>query len=449
MRTIGRVGTRARNVLLLGALAAFVWSSTPATHAFCDPGTGCGPSPHTDDLWWLPSSSGVWSSDSNWALHTLGSGFSGHPTNPTPSPPPNGTNFYGYYLHFGYATGATNTNSTDDIASLQVNGLDFGGGTNTLTIQSGKSLTVVRTESSVVPSSYIQVAAGGSTYIDVEGVLSANLTNPNVGADIGVNSGGVFNVNSNMSIGSIQGDSTGSVNLNANLTVGTTNLSTTFSGGINGTGSLTKVGIGTLQLNGNSGYSGTTTVNAGTLLVNSVPGGSATGSGDVTVNSGATIGGTGNVGNLTVNFGATMAPGNSAGVFSVAGQLSLAGTLAIQLGGTQQGQFDQVVVGFGATLSSPTLSLSLVNGFTPTFGQQFVIVQNNSPTSFGAPLFPITGSFSNGSTVVDDQGNSYAITILPTAIFLTDITPVPEPATWLLLGVGAAGSVVGRLRRRR
>ncbi len=411
--------TRARNVLLLGALAVFVWGSIPATHAFCDPGTNCGPSPHTDDLWWLPSSSGVWSSDSNWALHTLNSALSGHPTNPTPSPPPNGTNFYGYYLH-----------------------------TNSVTIPSGSSLSVARPSGSSFPT-YIQVAAGGSAYIDVQGTLSANLTNGTVGADIGINTGGTFNVNSDMSIGSIQGDSTGTVNLNANLTVGTTNLSTTFSGGINGSGSLTKTGTGTLELNGNSGYSGTTTVSGGTLLVNSVPGGSATGSGDVTVNSGATIAGTGNVGNLNIDFGGTLAPGNSAGVFSVAGHLNLAGTLAIQLGGTQQGQFDQVVVGFGATLSSPTLSLSLVNGFTPTVGEQFVIVQNNSPTSFGTPLFPITGSFSNGSTVMDNLGDTFLITVLQTEILLTDITAVPEPATWLLLGVGAAGSLVGRLRRRR
>jgi autotransporter-associated beta strand protein len=435
------VGTRARTILLLGVLAAFVWASASGARAVCQLSVeGCGGNgPSIDDLWWLPSSPGVWSYDNNWELHSIGSNMHDHPTSP-------GVNFLGYYLHFGYAAGAANTDSTDDIASLQVNGLDFGSGTNTVTISSGSSLTVARYMS--VPSSYIQVAAGGSAYIDVQGVLSANLTNGTVGADIGINNGGIFNVNSNLSIGSLQGDSTGSVNLNANLTVGTTNLSTTFGGGINGSGSLIKTGTGTLELTGDSGYSGTTTVNGGTLLVNNVTG-SGTGGGDVTVNSGATIGGTGNIGNLTVNFGATLAPGNSPGVFHVAGALSLAGTLAIQLGGTQQGQFDQVVVGFGATLSNPTLSLSLVNGFTPTFGQQFVIVQNNSPTAFGFPVDPITGSFSNGSTVMDNQGDTFVITVLPTEILLTDITAVPEPATWLLLGVGAAGSLVGRLRRRR
>jgi hypothetical protein len=148
-------------------------------------------------------------------------------------------------------------------------------------------------------------------------------------------------------------------------------------------------------------------------------------------------------------FGGYSIGSNGPGVFSVAGALNLAGTLAIQLGGTQQGQYGQVVVGFGATLSSPTLSLSLVNGFTPTFGQQFVIMQNNSPTSLGVPVFPITGSFSNGSTVVDNLGDTFAITVLPFEILLTDITAVPEPSTWLLLAVGAAGSGAWRLLRRR
>ncbi|HEY6070500.1 MAG TPA: autotransporter-associated beta strand repeat-containing protein [Chthoniobacterales bacterium] len=431
-------------------MIAFFCLSAATAHAICegpdgliDPDCGSGGA-STNSLWWLPSSSGGWSNDNNWALDSLSSSLSGHPTSPA------GNNI-GFYLHFGYAAGAANTNSTDDIGSLQILGLDFGSGTNNLTIASGNSLTITPTAGVVpTPSTYIQVASGGSAFIDVQGTLSANLTNGTVGADIGVH-GGTFNVNSNMSIGSLAGNSTGTVNLNANLTVGTTNLSTVFSGGIGGNGSLTKVGTGTLELNGNNGYSGTTTVNAGTLRVNSVPGGSATGSGDVTVNSGATIAGTGNVGNLAVNFGGTLAPGNSTGAFSVAGHLDLAGTLAIQLGGTTQGSYDQVVVGFGATLYSPTLSLSLVGGFTPTVGQQFVIIQNNSPIGLGGAIYPITGSFSNGSTVTDDQGNVYSITFLPfpSEVILTDISVVPEPATWLLLTVGAAGSLLGRLRRRR
>ncbi|MES2921036.1 MAG: autotransporter-associated beta strand repeat-containing protein [Verrucomicrobiota bacterium] len=61
---------------------------------------------------------------------------------------------------------------------------------------------------------------------------------------------------------------------------------------------LTKVGAGSLTLNGNSNYSGATNVNAGTLRVN---GALTSAAGFVTVASGATLSGNGNIGgNVTI-----------------------------------------------------------------------------------------------------------------------------------------------------
>jgi autotransporter-associated beta strand protein len=93
-----------------------------------------------------------------------------------------------------------------------------------------------------------------------------------------------------VTIGSLTGK--GSVLLGANtLTIGSNNQSTTFSGVIQGSGGLTKIGTGTLTLSGANTYTGTTTVSAGVLNAGNKRG-SATGSGEVKVNTG-TLGGKG------------------------------------------------------------------------------------------------------------------------------------------------------------
>ena len=131
-----------------------------------------------------------------------------------------------------------------------------------------------------------------------------------------------------------------------------------------GTG-LTKNGPGTMTLTEVCSYGGGTTINGGTLLANSTSG-SATGSGPVTVKTGATLGGTGVVGGaVTIESGGTLAPGvtieslatgaltllagstvaaeiNSTGtptadVVNVAGNVVLAGALTVaDLAGTPQ-----------------------------------------------------------------------------------------------------------------
>lgn len=67
-------------------------------------------------------------------------------------------------------------------------------------------------------------------------------------------------------------------------------------GGTNDAMSLQKIGSGTVTLKGASSISGTVTVQEGTLLVGNTAGTSATGSGAVTVNAGAVLGGTGFIG---------------------------------------------------------------------------------------------------------------------------------------------------------
>jgi autotransporter-associated beta strand protein len=128
----------------------------------------------------------------------------------------------------------------------------------------------------------------------------------------------------NQTVASLSGPSGSSVKLtNSTLNVaGST--STTFGGVISGNGNLTRSGTGTLTLTGANTHSGGTTVTGGTLLANNTSG-SATGTGPVIVQSGATLGGIGSIitTGLTVLAGGILTPGSSPETLTVTGPVTL------------------------------------------------------------------------------------------------------------------------------
>jgi autotransporter-associated beta strand protein len=117
--------------------------------------------------------------------------------------------------------------------------------------------------------------------------------------------------------------------------VGTANTDETFRGVIDnndqagshpGTTTIEKQGTGDWRLTGSNTYSGTTTVSGGTLIVN----GTHSGTGAITVRTGATLAGTGQLaGNVTINTGGNLQAGdtliNSRGL-TFNGTLKLNGT---------------------------------------------------------------------------------------------------------------------------
>ncbi|QDU90934.1 hypothetical protein Pla175_43480 [Pirellulimonas nuda] len=137
---------------------------------------------------------------------------------------------------------------------------------------------------------------------------------------------------------------------------------------------LTKSGDGTLNINNQLGsLTGTVNVTAGAL------------------------GGTGKLGGALNNqAGGTVAPGASAGKLSVSGAYTQAAgaTLAIELGGTAAGLFDQLAVAGTAGLSG-VVDISLINGFTPANGDSFEIVSAASTlTMTGLTLAGDSSGFS-------------------------------------------------------
>ena len=137
-------------------------------------------------------------------------------------------------------------------------------------------------------------------------------------------------------------------------------------------------GTGTLVLTAYNTYLGATTVAEGRLLVDGAdlfP---------VTVQSGGTLGGTGTIGVFnrhTIESGGTLAPGDDgAGVlhaWQAACRFRRARCSRFRLGGTGAGQFDQGVGQRHGELGGATLDVSLINGFVPTVGNSFRIIDND------------------------------------------------------------------------
>ncbi len=129
----------------------------------------------------------------------------------------------------------------------------------------------------------------------------------------------------------------------ANLSVGST-TDQTLSGEISGGGTLSKFGTGTVTLSTDSPITGNTTISAGTLAVNA-----ALSSANVSVNSGATLMGTGSV--VNVSNSGSVAPGASIGTLSVLGDYvqNLGGALVNEFDGTSS---DLLQVTGSATLNT-------------------------------------------------------------------------------------------------
>lgn len=102
-----------------------------------------------------------------------------------------------------------------------------------------------------------------------------------------------------------------------------------------------------------------------------------------TLTNNGTIKGTGTIINNFSNAG-TLAPGLSPGIFNITGTFANSGNFDVEIGGTggagvNPNGHDQLLVSGAATLGG-TLNVTLTNGFTPTAGNSFVILDAASST---------------------------------------------------------------------
>ncbi len=212
-------------------------------------------------------------------------------------------------------------------------------------------------------------------------------------------------------------------------------------------GALTQLGDGsaggTLRAtNGILLEQGKNVVGRGTVYGNFVNQGDVYGDGSIAGQkivfaAGSTVSGIGSFENVV--FDGTYSPGNSPAITNLSnGEFSSASSLLIELGGTQPGtQYDRVVDSGVLNLVGGTLNVVLYNGFVPSYGNSFEILQYGQ----------LSGDFGTVNYPALSDGLSWERTTSATAM---TITVVPEPSTYAISAIATAGlASLMRWRQRR
>lgn len=186
-------------------------------------------------------------------------------------------------------------------------------------------------------------------------------------------------------------------------------------------GALVKTGDGTLSLEAANSYTAGTTVNAGTLSLGNGTSGSATGTGNVTIASGASLIGNGTL-TGTASIAGTIAPSTTLGTLRL-GATTITGTYRCDVDGTD---YDLIEVTGDLTLTGATLDL------------------DGSGSGFTEDIYPIakwTGTRTGTFTVVD-QPSGYDVVYDDTNKEV-QLVRTAGYASWLLDYPGLADTTAG------
>ncbi|MBL9185737.1 MAG: autotransporter-associated beta strand repeat-containing protein [Verrucomicrobiaceae bacterium] len=248
----------------------------------------------------------------------------------------------------------------------------------------------------------------------------------------------------------------------ATLVVGDNNATSTFTGTISSSTNqlaLTKVGTGTLTFTAANSYNRPTTVSAGTLQINNTSG-SGTGSGTVTVNTGATLAGDGSITTAANNFvyvNGTFQVGQTGATSGQDFSLTTSGSGSTVFGAVSSLDFDLWSTS-GTDMSSNLAAADMLRLFGTLDITSGAILKLGNPNSLSfqnGDTFRLfdwtgigtrTGTFAIDSTALALSGSLSLDTTNLYTLGTISILGVPEPSRALLLMVGLAVTVS---RRRR
>jgi fibronectin-binding autotransporter adhesin len=269
------------------------------------------------------------------------------------------------------------------------------------------------------------------------------------GANVTLDGGGIFMNGNGVGISSSK---TITLGAGGGFFDGSTSWTQTWSATVTGTGNLTKRSGMLHILDGNNDYAGTTTVQSGTLRINGIH----TGTGDVNVDGGTRLEGTGSVAGA-INVSGVLAPGASIESFG-------SGNVSFTTGSTFAYELDSASINGDLLDSTGLLDIAAGTTLTLTELASGILAEGSKLTLISyaggwvnTELFTYLGSsladdstFTLGSNIWlfnynDNSGGSNFTSDQTGASSFVTMTVVPEPAAALLGGIG----MLILLRRRR